>query len=347
MRPLPFEESERLDSAEELVVVMPVYNDWASMILVLEQLDTALATAGEIAQVLVVDDGSTEPISCAPPSVFRNLRTVDVVRLKRNVGHQRAIAVGLAMVADQLDPRMVVVMDADGEDNPAELPNLVARCRAENAQKIVFAHRTKRSEPLAFRVFYRVYKAIFMVLIGRAIHFGNFSVVPRDRLSSLVATSELWNHYAAAVLKSRQPFVTEPSRRGKRLAGRTRMSFVSLVIHGLSAVSVFSEILGVRLLIATLALMGVTAAGIVSTIGIRFFTDWAIPGWASTVVGNLAILFLQAAMLVTVFVFVVLSGRASIELAPAEYYDRLVHSINRFYSREDCRGTFGSEGGGL
>ena len=76
-------------------------------------------------------------------------------------------------------------------------------------------------------------------------------MIPRERLSCLVASSELWNHYAAAAFASRQPYATIPTRRATRLDGRSKMNFVNLVIHGLSAISVYSDAIGVRLLIAT------------------------------------------------------------------------------------------------
>ena len=69
-------------------------------------------------------------------------------------------------------------------------------------------------------------------------------------------SSELWNHYAAAVLKTRLPYTSVPTIRGRRLQGDSRMGFVSLAVHGLSALSVFSDTLGVRLLVASVAGLG-------------------------------------------------------------------------------------------
>jgi len=316
--------------AADLVVVLPVYNDWRSLAVLLERLDDCLARAGEPAVVVVVDDGSIEPGDPpASPGGGRAIRDVRVVRLRRNVGHQRAIAVGLALVADRLDPPMVAVMDSDGEDDPADLPLLVSRCRAEGLNTIVFAARGRRSESFAFRAFYALYKILFLILTGRSIRFGNFSVVPRRRLGTLTCVSELWNHYAAAVLKAKLPIVAETTRRGRRLAGRSRMNFVDLVIHGLSAISVFSEVVGVRLLIASMALMAASLVGIVVVVAIRLFTELAIIGWASTIVGNLTILFMQAAMLSGVFVFVVLGARATIGLMPRDHYAQFIAAVER------------------
>src|SRR5262249_41744968 len=155
---------------------------------------------------LIVDDGSTVP----PDATFctaahRSLGRIDLVRLRRNLGHQRAIAIGLAYVEARVACAALVIMDGDGEDDPGDGPVLIRRCREEGFEKIVFAERTRRSESLAFRGFYGLYKIVHVLLTGIRVRVGNFSVVPRARLESLVAVSELWNHYAAAAFKSRQP----------------------------------------------------------------------------------------------------------------------------------------------
>ena len=135
---------------------------------------------------------------------------------------------------------------------------------------------------------------------------GNFSAIPRGRLASLVVVSELWNHYAAAAFKSRQPSVSIPTERAKRLHGRSQMNFINLVIHGLSALSVYSEIVGVRLLVASLIMIFLSLLGIVTTVAVRASTDWAIPGWATYTAGILLVVLLQAVMLATLFSFITL-----------------------------------------
>ena len=96
-------------------------------------------------------------------------------------------------------------MDSDGEDSPQDVPRLLERFEAEACGKVIFAERTKRSESMTFMFFYSVYRWVHLMLTGVPVRVGNFSVIPRSRLESLVTVSELWNHYAAAVFKSRQP----------------------------------------------------------------------------------------------------------------------------------------------
>jgi hypothetical protein len=260
---------------------------------------------------------------------FTALIHVDVLELRRNLGHQRAIAVGLAYVEANESCASLVVMDGDGEDDPKDVPRLLAHYNAEGGQNIVFAERTRRSESIAFRMFYSIYKLAYFMLTRKTVRFGNYSVIPRSRLTSLVVVSELWNHYVAAILKFRQPFCTMPTCRGKRLQGQYKMNFGGMVIHGLSAISVESEVVGVRLLVVSLAMIVMFSVGLAVTIVIRLATDRAIPGWATTMVGVLLILLFQAVMLTFVFSFVTLGGRQGSPFLPSRDY---IYYVSRFYS---------------
>lgn len=311
-----------------LVIVTPVFDDWESLRLVVAQLDSCLAAHRLKAHVVAVNDGSIAPApepATAPESApHASVCCVEVVDLTRNLGHQRAIAVGLAYVADVYDPDAVVVMDSDGEDAPEDVPRLVEECRRGGMRTIIFAERLGRSEPIEFRAFYALYKVLFHLLTGQSYRVGNFSVIPRPCLASLVTVSEIWNHYAAAVFKSRQPHAFLPTRRASRLAGRSKMDLTQLVVHGLSAISVYGENVGVRLVAVSSMMIVASFVGIVVVVAIRFLTPLAIPGWASTVVGNLVLLLSQSVLLSVVFSFTVLSGRQGASFFPIRDYRRFV-----------------------
>ena len=130
-----------------VLILIPLFNDWESFAELAPKLDDALAENGLAADILVVDDGSiVEPGEALRDLAFRAIGRVDVLALRCNLGHQRAIAVGLAYIEDRYDCGAVVVMDGDGEDAPADVPRLLARLREEGGRKIVFAERAKRSE---------------------------------------------------------------------------------------------------------------------------------------------------------------------------------------------------------
>ncbi|RUL83078.1 glycosyltransferase [Tautonia sociabilis] len=308
------------DAGSPLVVLIPVFNDWEALQLLLPELDRVLLAHGLSADVLIVDDGSTTAPG-SPFSGYRALGRVSILGLKRNLGHQRAIAIGLAFVADRLPScECLVVMDGDGEDDPRDIPRMLDRFRAEGGRAIVFADRTRRSESLKFQVFYKLYRITHRLLTGFDVRVGNFSVIPRRSLESLAVVSELWNHYAAAAFNSRQPHCSVPTQRAKRLQGEPRMNFVRLVVHGLSAISVHSELIGVRLLVVSLGLIALDVLAVAIVVAVRLTTELAIPGWATTAVGISVILLAQAVMLALLFCFVTLSGRQGLTFLPIRDY---------------------------
>lgn len=327
-------ESDR--SEVDRVILIPVFDDWAALHLLLANLDAVLDRRRLPASVLVVDDASTtrpDEDFCAGP--FEAIEAIEVLPLKRNLGHQRAIAIGLAFIEEHISCRAVVVMDSDGEDAPSDVPRLLDCFEHDGSRRIVFAERTRRSESLTFVLFYNLYKLLHLVLTGIAVRVGNFSVIPQERLSSLVVVSELWSHYPAAVFKSLQPFCTLRTVRARRLSGRSHMNFVRLVVHGLSALSVFSDIIGVRVLIATLVVILLSIAGMVGTVFIRLATNLAIPGWATNLAGILMLIMLQAMMFSVLFSFVIIGGRQSMTFLPCRDYKYFVLPLRTLY-RKRC-----------
>lgn len=301
---------------------MPVYDDFRSAGVVVSQLETALESSGVRVTAVLVDDGSSEPAEgMAVEPGWRTVERVEVVRLRRNLGHQRAIAVGLAWVFEEETCDAVVVMDADGQDHPREVPRLIAACERQPRPAIVFAARSRRrAESLAFRCGYQLYKALHAVLVGFRVRVGNFSIVPWSVLERLVAVTELWNHYAAGVFKARLPYTTIDVERGPRISGTTRMDFAALLAHGLSAISVFSERVGARLIL----LLTVLAVGLLASAGV-FLTVGAASGgsvsrWATTTVVLAAVLFSQVVLVTGGVVFFIMSNRERLGFVPLRDY---------------------------
>ena len=317
-----------------LVVLMPVYDDWPSGRLLIEKLDAVLEGVSVVASVVLIDDASlTPPPSRLSERPLKNIQSVERLRLRRNLGHQRAIAIGLCFVQKERDCDAVLVMDADGEDRAEDVPRLLGRYLAFNGDRVVFAERKRRSESLVFRVFYHLYRALHRVLTGLPVKVGNFSVLSRDHVATLSVVSELWNHYAAAVYKARLPVGLMPTHRGTRLAGQSKLNFVSLVIHGLSAISVFAETVGVRLMLGIGTLMILCLLVVGAVIAVRFGTALAIPGWATSAVGLLLILVLQMLTLVAGLTFSVLFNRNNLTFLPIRDYHYFVGEISILHGK--------------
>jgi hypothetical protein len=307
------------------LIILPVLDDWEALGLLLERLNAALEQHNMSADVLAVDDGSVAEARTHlrfPP--LAAVGEMSVLHLRRNLGHQRAIAVALAYAEANLEYEAVVVMDSDGEDCPEHVPLLLAELAAAPRPAVVVGLRHKRSEGWLFRVFYAIYRTMFFLATGQNIRFGNFSAISWAMLPRLVALSELWNHYPAAILKSRVPYTALPLERGVRLAGRSRMNLVSLIVHGLSAVSVYSEVVGTRMMIASVATGAVGVVLAMAVALIRVATDWSIPGWATAAFGLSTVIVLQALGMAFVFAMSVLHARSAPGFLPMRDYSYYV-----------------------
>lgn len=319
-----------------IALVIPVLDDWKSLALLLPLLDKNLNDAQLSVEVIVVDDGSSisfEEAKMAMPN-FENLRKISILELKRNLGHQRAIALGLTFAAVELDCKAVVVMDGDGEDKAEDVVRLIEKCREEHFSKLIFAKRSKRSEGFTFKFFYSLYKFFYKILTGQTIRFGNFSIVPRSILRRLVVVSEVWNHYAVGALKAKVAYLEIDTSRGERLSGTSKMNFVSLVTHGLSAISVYGDIAGVRLLLGTCGLIFLSIIGISLVVFVRIVTDLAIPGWATYVVALLLIILMQAVTLSLFFIFLVLNNRDNASFLPERDYKYFISQVYEVYAKK-------------
>jgi glycosyltransferase involved in cell wall biosynthesis len=274
-----------------MIVVTPVYEDSEAARRLFVDL-VAVLPAGS--RVVAVDDGSVRaPLRLA--DLEQAGLAGEIIRLRRNVGHQRAIAIGLNYAAASFPAEDVLVMDSDGEDMPQSIAALSAELASPDVDLVV-ARRKNRVETLSFRAFYVAYKLLFKLATGRAIDFGNFMLMKPAALARLVSMQELWLHVAGCALTSKLRLRACALDRGPRYAGTSKMNFVGLALHGFKAIMVFAEDVLVRVgiacaLVAALAVLGVLVAIVLKTIG------FATPGWFSVALGIMLLVFMQTGTL--------------------------------------------------
>lgn len=318
------------------LAIIPIFNDWTSVAELVTRLDEVARTSALDLHVLLVDDGSTTDESRKLAGLHLTaIRALDVLRLRRNLGHQRAIAIGLAYAEQHVEHQPVVIMDGDGEDRPEDVPRLLAAMKmdGEDGEAVVFAERLRRSEGLRFTVLYWLYRTLHRLLTGEQVRVGNFCAIPASLLPRLVAVSQLWNHFAAAVFDSKVRRRTVPTARGRRYAGSSHLNYVDLTTHGLSAMSVFAARIGVRLLVVTTVLAGIAALLIGVVLARLYMHGGAVSAWMAYVVGTLIILIFQAAAVSLMFVFTILGGREGAAFLPLRDYAYYVAGLDHILPR--------------
>lgn len=307
----------------KVTIVTPVYNDWICLEHLIKDINKSLAEKFDVINLVVVNDCSFElPIETIETPKKMTYSQVDLVT---NVGHQRAILVGLCYCLEQkIDSEFIIVMDSDGEDNPKYINQFLDNANSSRKDQIIFANRSKRSESLTFRLFYFLYKKVFKLLTGSSISFGNFSCVPKSLLSQICNNPSFWNHYSASVIKSKLPYTLIPTERSKRYFGTSKMNFSNLILHGLSSLSVYIESIIIRVLkLSFLIFIFLIIIGI-SVLFTKYFSEYAIPGWATNVFGFILNLLITVILFNLLIILTHLSNRDKPISKPISFFKQII-----------------------
>jgi hypothetical protein len=115
--------------------------------------------------------------------------------------------------------------------------------------------------------------------------------------------------------------------RAERLDGRSKMNFTSLVVHGLSALSVYSHVIGVRLLVAVMVLMAGSGGALITYLWLGSPAGWLTRPMLALLASVWLLALLQAMAAATLFVFILLSGRQSASVLPLRDHGLFVHRV--------------------
>lgn len=313
-------------TAKKIYCLIPVYNDWESFGILLNHIEKIQVENANrfLFSIIVVNDGSSE--YCFP-EIKKSSLQITILNLKINIGHQRAIAVGLQYIYNEVsDHDFVVVLNGDGEDKPEDIIQLIEKSDKENATKIIFAQRKKRQESLLFKTGYFFYKYLFYFLTGQKISFGNFSLIPKKLLGKVVHQNNIWNHYSGGIIQSRIPFDKILLDRGKRYSGVSKMNFNSLIIHGLSSIAVYFDFLSLRILRFSLYGIAVCFLSVMYILFQKIFTQSAIPGWASSLILIISGIILQLFSVTLIVLLLQLSSRKHINAPNPKIYLDFIES---------------------
>lgn len=274
-------------------VVVPIYNEAPIIPELHRRLTAVLAGVADSYELVFVNDGSRD----ASLDLLRHLVTSDpharLVDLSRNFGHQIAITAGMDMARGDA----VVVIDADLQDPPEVIPELIAKWR--EGYDVVYAVRARREGESFFKrataaAFYRVINRITNVDIP--VDTGDFRLMSRRAVEALKKVRERNRFIRGLVswLGFRQIGVRYV--RHERFAGETKYPLKKMLKFAFDGIASFSFL---PLQLATYLGFVVSVSsflGILYVLYLRMFTQETILGWASLMA---AILFLGGVQLIT------------------------------------------------
>jgi len=217
-------------------ILIPVFNDWDSLLTLLSNIDSLKLNALGNIKVLIIDDCSTEILK--QKIHFKSFDNIEIRKNSRNIGHGKSIANGIQYLIEKDDFDYLIIMDGDGEDRPEEIKELILKSITFPSSTIT-ANRIKRSEGLLFKSFYVLHKILTLILTGHSIKFGNYMCIPKQDLNLISSNKNLFVSFSGTISKFIKNKQQIPSIRGIRYHGPTKMSFLKLVKHSLLIMSVF------------------------------------------------------------------------------------------------------------
>jgi glycosyltransferase involved in cell wall biosynthesis len=155
--------AEARDMIPVVSVVIPALNEEAALGELVDQLEAAMETLGEAWEVVFVDDGSTDRTWVTLTELKRSRSHVTAVRLRRNFGKAAALAAGFR----QARGRIVITMDADLQDDPREIPKLIAKL--DEGFDLVSGWKTRRNDRWTRRALSRFFNRAVGLASGSTI----------------------------------------------------------------------------------------------------------------------------------------------------------------------------------
>ena len=228
----------------KIKILIPIFNDWQSVSKLLDEIDLNLSNFKHQFSVIIVNDASKHDRKEEVKN-FENIDSVKILNMKINQGHARCIATGLKYAYQKDDFDYIIPMDGDGEDRPEEIKDFINQIQNSNGKPIV-GKRVKRSEGLFFKLCYEFHKLITLTFTGKSIKFGNFTCLPRTTVEKMINEKATWNSFSGSLIKIEKDLFEIPSIRGDRYFGPSKMSFVNLLKHSLSIISVFKKTVLIR-----------------------------------------------------------------------------------------------------
>ena len=232
---------------KKITILISIYNDWQSVFKLLENIDSQIIDLEVEVSILIINDASTE----LKPEInfhINNLKSVQVINMKKNRGHARCNAAGLKYINEKEDFDYSIIMDGDGEDRPEELKLLIEKSN-KFPEKVITADRVKRSEGFFFKFCYLVHKYLTFLFAGQSIKFGNFSCLPKSAVNRMVVDSATWSSFSGSLSKTIKDRRSIPSIRGTRYFGPSKMNFINLLKHSFSIIAVFKITVLIRSII--------------------------------------------------------------------------------------------------
>lgn len=310
-------------------IVVPVYNEEKVVSASYQRLKAVMDGVGEEYEIIFVNDGSRDQTGPLVRELCRQDQRVKLIEFSRNFGHQLAITAGM----DHAQGEAVVVIDADLQDPPEVIPEMIAKWK--EGYDVVYGRRLKREGETFFKkftakVFYRFLRR--MTDVDIPVDTGDFRLIDRKVCDALKEVGER-NRYVRGLI-SWLGFnqVAVYYQRHKRFAGETKYPLKKMMKFAFDAVTSFSNKPLKLASLTGVVLSGVSFLYLLVVVYLRLFTARTVQGWASILAVNL---FFNGVILVTLGVIGEYIGRIFDEAKGRPLY--VVKALHNFAEQDSER----------
>lgn len=262
-------------------VVLPIYNEEKGLKSFIDDLHTQLKDIKQNFEIILVNDGSTDQSLDLIQSLCSNHSELKFIGLSRNFGHQIAVSAGI----DYASGDQVILMDADGQDPPELIPDLISKMN--EGYDVVYAKRIKRANESLVKkwtasFFYKLLNKITSIEIP--VDTGDFRIINRKVVDALKQMPEKQRYLRGQIawLGFKQTPI-EYERKGRN-AGETNYTYRKMIRLAIDAITSFSNW---PLRLATISGFVCAFLGfilILYTLYAKFILKIYEPGWPSLMI---------------------------------------------------------------
>ena len=221
----------------KIVILTPVYNDWNNLGKLLKKINKVFEVSiNNTFDLVIVNDCSKENYNHKKYKL-KMINKIILINLEKNVGSQRAIAIGLKYLKKNYKKNFkTIIIDSDGQDNPKIISKILS-LNEKNPKCSIAINRGQRREPIWFKLFYEAYCILVKLFCFKKIRFGNYSLVDISDLKKITEKKELWSAFPPTLSKNSNRLLHLSADREKRYGGDSKMNFYGLVYHALRVFS--------------------------------------------------------------------------------------------------------------
>ena len=155
---------------KNFVILIPSFNDWDNLNILIPKIHNILKNNDKNFSIIIINDSSTikNNLSFKSKLCFEK---IEVLNLIKNIKAQKAITSALYYLKKKNYDGGIIIMDADGQDDPEALPEIIEHAY-KNSETVLTVNRTKRNEGLIFKILYEIHLLITYIFTFKNLRFG-------------------------------------------------------------------------------------------------------------------------------------------------------------------------------